>query len=302
MGLLARLRSGEVLVGDGAMGTMLMARGLAAGQCPEALNLGKPEVLAEVARLYIEAGADLVETNTFGGNPIKLALYGLDSKTEEINRKAVEAARSACKAMEASRSAGKALVLGSVGPTGKLLKPFGDAEPAALFEAFLRQAKALIEAGADAVCVETMTDLEEASLAVRAAKTVRPAIPVIATMTFDKGPKGFFTMMGVGLKKAVEGLKAAGADVVGSNCGNGAENMVAIAREMRGLTDLPLLIQPNAGLPRLAEGKTVYPESPDFMAEKARELAAAGVAVVGGCCGTAPDHIRAIRRALKPQL
>lgn len=287
--LLDRLKQGP-MVADGAMGTQLMARGLKPGECPEAFGLEHPEALAEIASAYLEAGAEIVQTNTFGGSPLKLACYKLEGRTEEINRKAVEAVRRAV--------GGKAYVSASCGPTGKLLKPAGDADPEEVSAAFQRQMKALLEAGADVLCVETMTDLAEAALAVKAAKSLRPDAPVMATMTFDKGPRGFFTMMGVSVKKAVEGLQAAGADVVGSNCGNGIEAMVLIAREMRALTDLPLLIQSNAGLPRLVGGKTVYPETPEFMAEKAKDLLAAGVSIVGGCCGTTPEHIRAIQKTV----
>ncbi|MFA5141264.1 MAG: homocysteine S-methyltransferase family protein [Elusimicrobiota bacterium] len=286
IGFLERLRQGP-LVADGAMGTMLMERGLKPGECPEAFGLAHPEALGEIARAYLEAGADIIQTNTFGASPLKLASYKLEDKTEEINRKAVEAARRAV--------AGKAYVSASCGPTGRLLKPVGDADPEEVLAAFKRQMKALLDAGADILCIETMTDLGEASLAVKAAKSLRPDVPVMATMTFDKTSRGFFTMMGVSVKKAVEGLKAAGADIVGSNCGNGIEAMVLIAKEMRTLTDLPLIIQANAGLPRLVGGKTVYPESPEFWAPKAKDLLAAGVSIVGGCCGTTPEHIRAIR-------
>ena len=187
--LLERLRRGEVLVADGAMGTMLQERGLKPGQSPEALNLSETKVLEEIAQLYLEAGADLIQTNTFGGSPLKLAAYGLSEKTEEVNGNAVLAARKS--------AAGKAYVCASCGPTGRLLKPHGDADPEEVLAAYARQIKALIAAGADAVCVETMTDLNEAALAVRAAKSVSPDIPVIASMTFDKTKRGFYTMMGV---------------------------------------------------------------------------------------------------------
>ena len=285
--LLERLKSPGVLVADGAMGTMLLQRGLETGQCPEQMNLGKPEVLAEIARLYLEAGADIVQTNTFGGSPLKLAQYGLDIRTEEINVAAVRAVREAI--------GDRAYLSASCGPSGQLLKPYGDVEPEAMAESFGRQIRALAAQGVDMICVETMTDLSEAVLAIKAAKEIAPDIPVAATMTFDSTPRGFFTMMGVSVEQAIKGLVEAGADIVGSNCGNGIENMVRIASEFSAQTDKPLLIQSNAGLPELKDGVAVYSESPEFMAEQCLKLIDCGVKIIGGCCGTTPEHIAAIR-------
>ena len=289
--LLQRLADGDVLVADGAMGTQLFARGVEAGQCPERINLDRPEVLEEIAASYVEAGADLVQTNTFGASPLKLGMYGLADKTAEINRIAVEAAR---------RAAGKrAFVSGSCGPDRQDAQAlWRQPSRRRWLRRFAAQIAAMAEAGVDCVCVETMTDLGEACLAIRAARDVAPGLPVMATMTFDPTPRGFFTIMGVAVAQAVAGLADAGADVVGSNCGNGSENMVAIARVFREHTDLPVLIQANAGLPRASHGELVYPESPDFMARRASELVLLGTAIVGGCCGTTPDHIRAIRRVV----
>jgi len=286
--LLARVKQGGVLVADGAMGTMLFERGLKPGECPESINLARPEDLSEIARLYRDAGADIVQTNTFGASPLKLAMYGLDDRTEEVNRAAVAAVRAAV--------ADNAYISGSCGPSGRLLKPYGDTDPDVVYASFRRQMAALIGAGVDVVCVETMMDFNEARLAIRAAKDVSASVPVLATMTFDATPRGFYTIMGVDISTAAAGLQEAGADVVGSNCGNGIENMIRIARAFRDCTALPLIIQSNAGLPETKNGKLVYPESPAFMAEKARELVALGVSIIGGCCGTTPDHIRAIRR------
>ncbi|MGD8450951.1 MAG: homocysteine S-methyltransferase family protein [Phycisphaerae bacterium] len=284
---LERVRSGRPLVADGAMGTMLMREGVAAGQCPEALNLSQPQTLERIAAAYLAAGAEVVQTNTFGGSPLKLSAYGLDEQAEEINRNAVEAVR---------RAVGeRAYVSGSCGPSGKILKPYGDADPEAVSASYRRQMAALVAAGVDVVCVETMIDLNEATLAVRAAKEASPTTPVMATMTFDATKRGYYTVMGVNVGKAAEGLRAAGADLVGSNCGNGIERMVEIAREFRSATDLPLIIQANAGLPQIRDGEPVYPETPEFMADKARELIALGVRVIGGCCGTTPAHIAALR-------
>ncbi|MCP4231082.1 MAG: methionine synthase [bacterium] len=282
-----RLLDYKPLVGDGAMGTMLFERGLKPGECPEKLNLTNPDILEDTAGRYLDAGAEIIQTNTFGGSPLKLAQYSLDDKTGEINRAAVKAVRIAV--------GGRAYVSGSVGPTGKLQKPYGDAEPEDIRATFERQIAALAGAGVDVICIETMTDINEAVLAVEAVKAAAPETPVMATMTFDATPKGFYTIMGVGIKQSVERLTEAGADVIGSNCGNGIETMVGIARDIVARTDLPVIIQSNAGLPEVVNGETVYNETPEFMAEKAKALLDIGVSVIGGCCGTTPEHIRALR-------
>lgn len=288
--LLERLAAGEILCGDGAWGTQLMARGLAPGDCPESMNLTRPEVLVEVAGLYLDAGADLVTTNTFGGSPLNLASHGLDARTEEINRSAVDVLKPVTK--------GRASISASVGPTGKILEPYGDTAPEVVAEAFNRQIGALIDAGADLVCVETMIDLREAELAVRAARAHSTEIPLIATMTFNATPRGFFTTMGTTVEQACKTLVEAGADIVGSNCGNGTDIMMEIAREFTNHASVPVIIQSNAGLPENRGGELVYPESPDYMAERVSRLLDLGVAIIGGCCGTTPDHIRAIRAAV----
>jgi 5-methyltetrahydrofolate--homocysteine methyltransferase len=189
-------------------------------------------------------------------------------------------------------------VTACIGPCGAMLKPYGNADPDDVLAGYRRQIEALVAAGIDGVFVETMIDLTEATLAVRAAKAVAPDLPVLATMTFDATPRGFFTVMGVSVEQAATGLRAAGADAVGSNCGNGIEKMVEIARAFRDATDLPLVIQSNAGLPDTSTGTAVYPETPEFMAARIPDLLAAGVSIIGGCCGTTPAHIRAFRAAI----
>jgi len=286
-GLRERIAAGEILVADGAMGTMLFAKGIAPGSCPEAVNLDRPELLREIASEYLAAGADIIQTNTFGGSPLKLAMYGLENRAEEINRAAVEAVRAAV--------GNRVFVSGSCGPSGKILKPFGDTEPEAVYESFRTQMKCLTETGVDVVCIETMTDITEATLAIKAARSVSPTIPVMATMTFDKIPRGFYTIMGVSIKQAAAELEKAGANIIGSNCGHGIETMLEVAREFKAVSRLPMIIQSNAGLPELVDGKPVYRETPQFMADKARQLAEMGVSIIGGCCGTTPAHIAAIR-------
>jgi 5-methyltetrahydrofolate--homocysteine methyltransferase len=286
--VLSRLRAGEVLVADGAMGTMLLARGLKAGECPERWNLDRPQVLEEIAAAYLAAGADIIETNTFGGSPLKLAQYALDDRTEEINERAARAVRAAV--------GDRAAVAGSCGPCGRVLLPYGDTDPEVVRAGFVRQMTALAGAGVDLPIIETMTDISEGKLALAAAREAAPELPVFATMTFDETPRGFFTVMGVAIPQAAEELAAAGADAVGANCGSGIEVMVRIAAEFREHTSLPVLIQSNAGLPKLVEGRAVYQESPDFVAGGCRKMLDMGVQIVGGCCGTTPEHIAAIRK------
>jgi len=285
--LLERLKDGKPLIAEGATGTMLLAMGLKPGECPESLNLARPEWPEQVARQYFEAGADIVHANTFGASPLKLALYHLEDQAEAINRAGVEAVRKAV--------ANRAYVSASLGPCGRLLKPYGDTQPEVVYASFRRQVAALIEAGVDAICFETMTDLNEAKLGVKAAKEIAPTLPVMATMTFDATPRGFYTIMGTTIEKAAAGLQAAGADVIGSNCGNGIVNMIEIARQFRKCSTLPLIIQPNAGLPEIRDGRPVYTETPQLMVERAKELVAIGVAIIGGCCGTTPEYIRGLR-------
>jgi 5-methyltetrahydrofolate--homocysteine methyltransferase len=292
--LLGRIRQGDVLLADGAMGTLLLDAGLKPGGCPESLNLDRPELLEQIARRYFDAGAEIIQTNTFGASPPKLAAYGLADRCEEINAKAVAAVR---------RAVGdRAYLFACCGPSGKLLKPYGDTEPAAIAQSFERQLRALAEAGIDAVNFETMIDLSEAEIAVKTARTVAPDLVVVATMTFQPTRRGLFTIMGNTIAETVRRLAAAGADVVGSNCGNGSERMVEVARAFLSkegtVPALPVSIRPNAGVPQLVAGRPVYPETPEFMAARIPDLVQAGVSIIGGCCGTTPEHTRAFRVAL----
>jgi 5-methyltetrahydrofolate--homocysteine methyltransferase len=288
--ILKRLQRGDVIVGDGAVGTFLIERGLKHGEPPEGFNLTRPEVLEEIASLYLAAGAEIVTTNTFGASPLRLQRYSMENEVEAINRSAVEAARRAV--------GNKAYVTGCVGPTGKMLKPYGSADPEEVTSGFRRQIAALLSAGIDAVFVETMNDLNEAALAVKAARSLDSAIPILATVTFNKNPQGYFTLMGSSPKDAAAALEKAGADIIGSNCGQGAAQMVEIAREFKTNAHVPIAIQSNAGLPVRSETGVIYPETPEFLAAKAVELLDLGIQLIGGCCGTGPDHIRAMRKAV----
>ncbi len=287
--LLRRLRDGELLISDGATGTFLQQHGLEPGGCPEEFNASHPDVVREMARRYFDAGSDLVLTNSFGGTVFMQKKYGYGERVAEFNRQAAEHAR--------SQAPEGRFVVGSVGPTGEFLEPLGPVSETEMYEAFVEQIKSLEAAGADGVVVETMTAVEEAALAVRAARE-NTELVVMATMVFDKGPRGFFTMMGITPERAVHAMEEAGAHVVGSNCGNGIDNMVDIARRMRSETDGYLLIHSNAGIPAMRNGQIVYPETPEYMAERFRDLAELGVNIIGGCCGTGPEHIRALATAV----
>jgi 5-methyltetrahydrofolate--homocysteine methyltransferase len=284
------LKPGNVLVADGAMGTMLFKAGLKSGECPELLNLEKPEIPADVARQYFKAGSDIIFTNTFGASPAKLADFGLADKAAKINSEAVRLVRKVV--------GEKAFIAGSCGPSGKMLQPYGEFEPNELFSSFKIQAEALINAGADIICIETMSDIQEALLALKATRSISASFPVMVTLTYDKTARGFFTFMGVDINTTITKLENEGVDVIGSNCGNGFENMVEIAKQFKKLTSIPLLIQANAGQPRLTGDGLIYDETPDFFAENTRKLIDIGVSIIGGCCGTTPAHISAIRQVI----
>ena len=290
MTILERLARGETLISDGATGTYLQQHGLEPGGCPEEFNATHPEVVRGMAQEYFEAGSDLVLTNSFGGNVFMQRKYGHGDRVGEFNRLAAEHAR--------SQAPPGRHVVGSVGPTGEFLEPLGAVTEAEMLDAFVQQITALEEGGAEAVVIETMTAVEEATLAIRAAKENTDLV-VISTMVFDKGPRGFFTMMGVTPERAVNELTEAGADVVGANCGNGIDVMVELAGELRQATDGYLLVHSNAGIPAIKDGEIVYPETPEFMAERFRTLAGMRINILGGCCGTGPDHMRALSKALR---
>jgi 5-methyltetrahydrofolate--homocysteine methyltransferase len=282
---------GKVLVSDGAWGTFLQKKGLKPGECPELWNSTHRDDVLDIARSYIEAGADMIETNSFGGSRLKLEKYGLAQRTAELNREAAAISREAA-------GPGK-WVLGSVGPTGKLLM-MEEVTREELYDVFREQAEALEAGGADAIVVETMTDLEEAVIAVRAAWE-NTSLPVICTMTFDRLVTGDYrTMMGVSPGEMVIPLMEAGASVIGANCGNGMAGMVDIVQAIRSEnSEVPILVHANAGMPVYADGETVFPETPCEMASHAADLVSAGANIIGGCCGTTPEHIRMLKEKIK---
>jgi 5-methyltetrahydrofolate--homocysteine methyltransferase len=280
----SRLEKEKILIADGGWGTELQKRGLPPGEVPEAWNLSRPEDVLAVARSYVEAGADIILTNTFGGSPLKLAKVDLGDKLVEINRRGAEISKQA--------AGDRALVFASIGPSGEFMAPLGTISEADMVKGFAEQAQALAEGGADGIVVETMMDLAEAKAAVRATKE-STSLPVAVTLTFNKGPKGYATMMGIRPEQAAAELESAGTDIVGANCGAGIDIMMELMRLMRSATSLPIWCKPNAGLPELIDGKTVYRETPEMMASKLNALVQAGASIVGGCCGTTPAHIRA---------
>jgi 5-methyltetrahydrofolate--homocysteine methyltransferase len=277
----------RVLVLDGAMGTMLQERGLRPGQSPEELNLAMPEVVAGVHREYLAAGADIIVTNTFGGSRAKLAHYGLGGKVGEINAAAVTLARQVC--------GDRAYVAGSIGPTGRFVEPLGDAPFTEMADIFREQAAALIAAGADLLTLETFLDIKEIRATLIAIRELSPTIPVIAQLTFDNEGR---TVLGTSPEAAAITLEAAGADIVGSNCGLGPDGICTVMAAMRQVTRLPLISQANAGLPRLVAGETVFPGTPADMTAFHDRLLDMNVRIIGGCCGTTPAHIEAIGAAL----
>lgn len=280
------LAEAPVLI-DGAWGTELQKQGLKAGESPEALNLERPEVVEAVAKAYVDAGSKIIITNTFGGTVFMLERHGLADKVEEVNRIGAEISK---------RAAGeRARVFASLGPSGKMLM-MGDVTEEELYAAFEQQACALAAGGADGLVVETMADLEEATVALRAAKST--GLPVCVSMIYDSGAELDRTMMGTTVEDATKTLTDAGADIIGSNCGQGIEGFVKLAARMKAATDRPIWIKGNAGLPEMIDGKTVYKTQPEDFARFARPLLDAGADFIGGCCGTSPAFIRALKAAL----
>ncbi len=282
------VKSGRILISDGAWGTFLQKKGLQPGECPEFWNIERPDDVREIAESYIAAGSDMVQANSFGATSFKLEHYDLVDRADEINETAARLSREA--------AGDDHWVIASMGPTGKMLL-MGDVTEEELYDAYKTQAIALEKGGADAVCIETMSDIEEASLAVKAVKE-NTKLEVICTFTFEKTMHGDYrTMMGVDPETAAEEMIDAGADIVGTNCGNGIERMIDIVKTIRETTDAPILVHANAGLPQLVNGENIFPETPEEMAALVPDLILAGANIIGGCCGTTPAHIAAMKKA-----
>ncbi len=286
----------RVLIFDGGMGTMLIAEGLPPGVPPEKWNLEHPEVVKKIHLAYYNAGSDIVQTNTFGGNRTKLESSGIDKEITKVNLEASRLVRDVC-------PEGK-YTAGDIGPTGKFLPPMGNATESELEEVFSEQASLLSEGGLDLINIETMYDLREALCALRGAKRVT-SLPVFVSLTYNHTPRGFFTMMGDEVAKAVKSLKDEGADVVGTNCTLGSKEMVELVKIIKQNTNLPVIAQPNAGKPRIVSGPkdpvgtATYQQKPKDFAEDIRRILEFGCNIVGGCCGTNPEFIKEIKDVVK---
>jgi len=279
----------KTIIFDGAMGTLIMAAGVSSVKSPALLNLEKPELVTDFHKQYFDAGADVVLTNTFGANPIKLKGEGIALQMETLNREAVKLAKQACP--------GGKFVAGDIGPTGKMLPPIGDCTVEEMQEAFYLQAKVLIESGVDLLILETMYSLEEAVGAVHGVRNAGDII-LIASMTFNKTEMGYFTLMGETVGQCASTLERAGANMMGANCTLGSADMIDLTKEFRASTARPILIQPNAGKPVTRKGVTYYEQRPSEFAQDARILKEMGADMIGGCCGTNPEFIRALTAAL----
>ena len=288
----ALLDEGGPILADGAMGTMLFLNGLQFGDPPEVWNLTQPDVIRRIHRGYLDAGSRILLTNTFGGNRLRLGLHRLESRVAELNQTAAILLRS-----EVEAAGGRALVAGDIGPSGAIMAPMGTLEYPDAVDVFAEQAAALVAGGVDVIWIETMSDLTEIRAAIEGVRRVAPGIPIIATMTFDTRGR---TMMGVTPEQAVEGLAAWGADAIGGNCGNGPDELLPVISRMRAVApDVILVAKSNAGMPELIDMRAVYRASPETMASAAAAMQAAGALIVGACCGSTPDHLRAMNAALQ---
>jgi 5-methyltetrahydrofolate--homocysteine methyltransferase len=282
-----RLSGEGVLVADGATGTMLQAAGLPERAATESWNLTHPEKILDLHRTYLEAGSQIILTNSFGGSRFRLGKKGLEDKVREVNRAAAALAKEA--------AGQEAFVAGSMGPTGELMKPLGALSYVVALEAFTEQAEALAEGGADAILIETMSDLNEAKAAIEGAKRATD-LPILCTMSFDTQRH---TMMGVSPRQAAKELWPLGLVAIGGNCGHTLDDMEEVLRQMRAaVPKATLMAKPNAGLPRLVDDQAVYDVTPQVMAEYALRYAELGAKIVGGCCGNTPAHIKAMATAL----
>ena len=288
------LAAGGPIVADGAMGTMLMANGLEFGDPPELWNLEHPEIIRRVQRAYLAAGAQVLLTNTFGGNRLRLELHGREDRVDQMNRTAAVLAR-----VEVDAADHPAIVAGDLGPTGQIMASIGGTlTPEIAREVFAEQARALVAGGADVLWVETMSDVDEAVAAILGAKDAAPDRPVIATMSFDT--RGH-TMMGVSPERAAAALLEAGAVAIGGNCGNGPEELVPVIERMRkAYPDAVLVAKGNVGMPQLVAMTVQYETTPATMADFARQFRDAGANVIGACCGSTPPHLQAMAEAIGP--
>lgn len=275
---------------DGGMGTSLQKKGLKAGEAPEKMLLTNREIVTEVHKKFISAGSNIIETNTFGGNRKRLIHSQLENKVKDVNQIAAEIALQAAE--------GKALVAGSVGPLGELIQPYGELSKEEALEVYFEQINTLIISGINIILIETMISLEEAIIAIKAAKECKAKI-IGVTFTFEKGVDNFYTSFGETIDVIVEKMEIINVDFTGSNCGYGFEDILEIGKKFKVVTDLPILLQPNAGLPEYRNGEMFYPESPNQFSSFTKKANDLGIAFIGGCCGTTDEHIREGIKGLK---
>jgi 5-methyltetrahydrofolate--homocysteine methyltransferase len=289
--LLNEIQKGKILISDGAWGTFLHELGLGIGECPEIWNINHRNEVLSIAKCYIDAGADMILTNSFGAHPLRLKHYDLQDRAYELNEAAASISREA--------AGDNHFVLGSIGPSGAIVM-MQEIPEEEIYDGFRIQVEALAKGGADAVCIETMSEIAEACLAIRAAKEFTD-LEVVCTFTYQKTVHGYYrTMMGVSPKEMIVAVKEAGADIIGANCGIGFDQMLEVVKEIKEADNsTPVLVHANAGIPIVKNNKTVFPESASEMSSKVKYLVDAGVNIIGGCCGTTPDHIRGFVNAIR---
>jgi 5-methyltetrahydrofolate--homocysteine methyltransferase len=286
------LDTDQPILADGAMGTMLFANGLEFGDPPEVWNISHPDVIRRVHRGYLDAGSRILLTNTFGGNRFRLEMHGNASRVDELNRTAAILLR-----QEVDAAGTGALVAGDIGPSGQIMAPLGTLDYEEAVDGFAEQAAALVAGGVDVLWIETMSALEEIHAAIDGARRAAPTMPIIATMTFDTRGR---TMMGVTPEQAAEALLGWGVDAIGGNCGNGPDELIAVVKKMQAAGPaIPLVAKSNAGMPELVDMRAVYRASPQLMADAAVEMHDSGATIIGGCCGTTPEHLARIAASVR---
>lgn len=288
---LCLLQQEKVVLADGAMGTELINRGLKVGEPPESWNVTHPELVRDIQQKYVEAGAEIILTNTFGGNRLKLKRAGMEEKWSEFNYAGVKIAREA--------AGNKSLVAGDLGPTGEFIQPYGDYHPLDIYRVYVEQVQILVEEGVDLLLIETMTDSQELEIAIRACRD-HSSLPIVGCASFNKKGGDFRTFMGTSVSQIVKIMEEPGVTGIGTNCGDiTPEEMSQLIKKMARLTSRFLWAKPNAGLPAIKEGKTIYPLSPEEFSSGVQKIVEAGVKIIGGCCGTSPEHIRILKTDLE---
>lgn len=287
------INSKPIALGDGAMGSLLLDAGMKLGDCAEQWNTEKPGIIESIHKQYIDAGCDFILTNTFGANPFRLAEHGLQDQTAVLNQSAVTIAKKA--------AGDSCYVIGSIGPTGRVPEPVGNADRATLSKGFTMQIEALIESGVDALITETMMHVEEALCALETIRSINSKIPVISSVCFQHKDNAFHTALGQSPKETATILTDAGSNIIGANCMVSFEAYAELAQQLNEGTNLPIMVQPNAGQPITNDGNIRYPMTPEIMMEHIPTIITGGVKIIGGCCGTTPAHTAALRQWINTQ-